>query len=245
MPESSAVFMAGKTPWSASFGEDIYWQATTRGGRQVDRILAGKAEFKDNAVAVASVSLALADIAFDVAEFQAWDDHYEDDTDADEALAWGLGLAVLGIGAAPTAEATVPEADTRYWDNLPAHIDFITLPAGAMPTEVVFTDDYGTALGSQPARIRTDPKAAAASSTPAHASRQTSRPRRPTRGSAASGYSRTFSVRKCRPSRSSISITQRSRSAFRRLPIGSSTPASSSAASRSNSVGPSGLKAGA
>lgn len=158
VPESSVVFMAGKTPWSASFGEDIYWQATTRGGRQVDRILAGKAEFKDNAVAVASVSLALADIAFDVAEFQTWDDHYEDDTDADEALAWGLGLAVLGIGAALTAEATVPEADTRYWDNLPAHIDFITLPAGAMPTEVIFTDDYGTALGSQPARIRTDPK---------------------------------------------------------------------------------------
>ncbi len=46
------------------------------------------------------------------------------------------------------ADAAQPEADTRYWDNLPAHIDYISLPDGAMPTEVIFTDQGGSMLGS-------------------------------------------------------------------------------------------------
>jgi hypothetical protein len=58
------------------------------------------------------------------------------------------------------ADAARPEADTRYWDNLPAHIDFVSLPHGAIPTEVVFLDDRGSVLGSMAPRIRLDPKGA-------------------------------------------------------------------------------------
>ena len=45
VPEASVTFMAAGVPYRANFGEDLYWQATTRGGRQVDKILAGKAQF--------------------------------------------------------------------------------------------------------------------------------------------------------------------------------------------------------
>lgn len=168
VPEASVTFMASGVPYRANFGEDLYWQATTRGGRQVDKILAGKAEFKDGATVVGAVSLQLADVALDVASWNAWDDDYDDnrhhhhndndDDDSDEALAWAAGLAIIGVGALLVAESTAPEADTRYWDNLPAHIDYTTLPPDAFPTEAVFRDSSGATLGTQPVRIHVDPK---------------------------------------------------------------------------------------
>lgn len=169
VPEASVSFLAAGITYDASFGEDLYWQATTRGGRQVDKILAGKAEFKDNAIAVGVVSLQLADVALDVASYQAWDDddydrhhrhhdRHDDDDDSDEALAWAAGLAIIGVGALLVADSTAPEADTRYWDNLPAHIDYTTLPAGALATEAVFKDASGATLGTQPVRVHIDPK---------------------------------------------------------------------------------------
>ena len=169
VPEASVTFMAAGAPYRANFGEDLYWQATTRGGRQVDKILAGKAQFKDGATVVGAVSLQLADVALDVASWNAWNDndHYDrrhhghddsDDDDSDDALLWAAGLAVVGIGALLVADSTAPEADTRYWDNLPAHIDYTTMPPDAHPTEAAFHDASGSLLGTQPTRIHLDPK---------------------------------------------------------------------------------------
>jgi len=169
VPEASVTFMAAGVPYRANFGEDLYWQATTRGGRQVDKILAGKAQFKDGATVVGAVSLQLADVALDVASWNAWNDndHYDrrhhghddsDDDDSDDALLWAAGLAVVGIGALLVADSTAPEADTRYWDNLPAHIDYTTMPLDAHPTEAAFHDASGSLLGTQSTRIHLDPK---------------------------------------------------------------------------------------
>jgi tetratricopeptide (TPR) repeat protein len=169
VPEASVTFMAAGVPYRANFGEDLYWQATTRGGRQVDKILAGKAQFKDGATVVGAVSLQLADVALDVASWNAWNDkdHYDrrhhghddsDDDDSDDALLWAAGLAVVGIGALLVADSTAPEADTRYWDNLPAHIDYTTMLPDAHPTEAAFHDASGSLLGTQSTRIHLDPK---------------------------------------------------------------------------------------
>lgn len=168
VPEASATFMADGVPYAANYGEDLYWQATTRGGRQVDKILAGKAEFKDNATVLGAVSLQLADVALDVASWSASKNDYHDrrrhhyndsdNDDSDDALMWAAGLAVIGIGALLVADSTAPEADTRYWDNLPAHIDYTTMPPGAYPTEAVFKDASGSTLGTQPLRVHLDPK---------------------------------------------------------------------------------------
>jgi tetratricopeptide (TPR) repeat protein len=94
-----------------TFGEDLYWQASTRGGRQVDKILAGKAEFKDTAATVAAGSLMIADAALDVAVYSSYNDT------SDAALAVAGVAAVVGIASMFMAEAAKPEADTRYWDK--------------------------------------------------------------------------------------------------------------------------------
>ena len=162
VPESGVNFVADGVVYPAAFGEDIYWQATTRGGRQVEAILANKAQFKDVTAGVAIASLHLADFALEVASWEAWDDHHDDDhdddDDADEALAWAAGFALVGIGSMLMSEATTPEADTRYWDNLPAHIDYTTMPLDAHPTAAAFHDASGSLLGTQSTRIHLDPK---------------------------------------------------------------------------------------
>lgn len=157
VPEFSVDFVADGVTYPANFGEDLYWQATTRGGRQVDKILAGKAQFKDTAAVVGVASLALADTALDVATWSSWDSYGGGD-DTSTALAWAAGLAIVGIGSLMMADAAAPEADTRYWDNLPSHIDYTSMPAGVYPTQVMFKDASGNTLGVMPTRLRMDPK---------------------------------------------------------------------------------------
>ncbi len=86
-----------------------YWQATTRGGRPVDGILEGKAEFKKTTQTVGNVAMeagkitALAGLA---------------SGDSDAALV-GAGLAVVGGLFKAVSKSSKPEADTRRWENLP------------------------------------------------------------------------------------------------------------------------------
>jgi tetratricopeptide (TPR) repeat protein len=157
-PEDSAAFIASGVSYPTRAGENLYWQATTRGGRQVDHILAGKAQFKDVAAGVGVASLLLADVALDVASWNAYDDYYDGDNSAGDALAVAAGLAIVGIGALLMSESAAPEADTRYWDNLPATINYTSLPPGAFPIEIVYKDSGGNTLGSDPVRVRIDPK---------------------------------------------------------------------------------------
>jgi tetratricopeptide (TPR) repeat protein len=158
VPEASAAFIAGGIAYDTHAGEDLYWQASTRGGRQVDAVLAGKAHFKDTTAGVGVVALALTDVALDVAAWNSWDDWHDGGDDTDAAIAWAAGLAVIGIGALAMSHNTHPEADTRYWDNLPAHINYTSLPAGAVPTEIVYKDAQGATLGSDDIRVRFDPQ---------------------------------------------------------------------------------------
>ncbi len=158
VPEAAADFVAGGIVYATRAGEDLYWQASTRGGRQVDKVLAGKAQFKDTTAGVAIAALALTDVALDVAAWNSWDDWHDGGDDTDAALAWAAGLAVIGIGALAMSHNTHPEADTRYWDNLPAQINYTSLPPGAYPTEIVYKDAYGATLGSDDVRVRMDPQ---------------------------------------------------------------------------------------
>lgn len=153
--EDIAVFVANGVGYQAISGEDLYWQASTRGGRQVDKILAGKAEFKDTATGVAAASLAVADVALDVAVAQSFSSY---GGDSDAAMAVAAGAAIIGIASMFMAEAAKPEADTRYWDNLPSRIDYVSLPEGALPTELIFKDRGGAILGSLQPSVRLDPK---------------------------------------------------------------------------------------
>ncbi len=82
--------------------DSLSWQATTRGGRQVDGFLRGKAIFKDSSLITGWVLMDLGDAALH--------------SDHDEAAAalYALGLVTWIVGA-----ATNPAADTRQWELVP------------------------------------------------------------------------------------------------------------------------------
>ena len=102
--------------------ESLYVQATTRGTRQVDYLLAGKANFKQG-TAVAAAALGTGAV---IASQQK---------NGDVAAGVLAGLAIL---SALISSATTPEADVRAWDNLPHSIFLIglTLSHGEQKLEV-------------------------------------------------------------------------------------------------------------
>ena len=110
-------FVALKTRFGVADGaangrlaEDIYWQATTRGGTEIANIRAGKAQFKGTSDAVGNGLVA-------VGALTALSAGNTSGNSGDVALA-GAAIVVAGMVAKGVAAATTPEADVRYWDNL-------------------------------------------------------------------------------------------------------------------------------
>jgi tetratricopeptide (TPR) repeat protein len=101
----SSVVWGGRSV-RADRSESISWQAVTRGGRQFDSILAGKAQFQSSASASSSGLI-----------------------NAGGAIGGAPGLVIIGIGlaAAGAAAGTNAEADTRAWDNLPDRLVFTSM----------------------------------------------------------------------------------------------------------------------
>jgi len=116
--------VAGRTV-DGSLAEDVYWQATTRGGREIDRILAGKAQFKQGSDAVGTGLVA-------VGALTALSAGNLNDNRGDVALA-GAAILMAGLVAKGVAAATTPEADARYWDNLPDRVHVATLQLADLP----------------------------------------------------------------------------------------------------------------
>lgn len=112
--------------------DDVSFQATTRGGRVMDHILANKAVFKsatDTFGTAAIISGAVVGSQRGTQEV-------------------GLGLIAAGVLSKVVAAATTPAADTRAWDNLPQYVSFVALdlPPGAHTATVEFTDGAGHVL---------------------------------------------------------------------------------------------------
>ena len=100
--------------------EDIFFQASTRGGREVDRILEGKVRFR-NRTAGAGSALSDASSAFGEMALMTGDTQFSD---------IGAGLSVLGAMQTMVALNARPRADTRYWSGLPDHVHIHTFAAG-------------------------------------------------------------------------------------------------------------------
>ncbi len=127
----SAVLHLGREQFRLVPYDDLYFQATTRGGRVMDHILANKAVFKD-------VTGAVGDVGMITGLALAASDHGEAG-----AIVGGIGLLskVLSV-------ATVPRADTRCWDNLPQYLTFAALVLGPGPHTIAvdFVDGGGRVL---------------------------------------------------------------------------------------------------
>lgn len=105
----------------ASIGADLNWQATTRGGRPIDAILAGKAQWKQNTTNVASA-------ATTVGYYSALQGAASGNNDLMNA--GGITMA-LGLVGGLVGKAMTPAADLRSWEGLPAAIVIGTAPGPA------------------------------------------------------------------------------------------------------------------
>lgn len=122
---------------------NIFWQATTRGGRPVEAILDGKAQFKDATSTAASIS-----------EFVATQSIYQAGLESNvDLLNVGAAAAVASIAFDLFSKATKPAADTRYWDNLPDSLAVATasISGDIGKARAVFTGGKGSF--SQPALL--------------------------------------------------------------------------------------------
>ncbi len=116
--------------------DDVNYQATTRGGRVMDYVLANKAVFKSATDTAGNVAIVTGAI---LASQQGRN------SAADEV---GLGLLLAGVAAKIVSASTTPQADVRCWEDLPQFISFasVTLPVGEHKLTVEFLDSAGRVL---------------------------------------------------------------------------------------------------
>lgn len=115
--------------------DDLMFQATTRGGRVMDHVLANKAVFKKTTDALGDAAIITGAVLAS-----------RRDTEV-------AGLATMGAGLISKiiSSAANPAADTRAWDNLPQFVSFTAfeLPPGPQTLTVDFLDEGGRAISGQ------------------------------------------------------------------------------------------------
>jgi tetratricopeptide (TPR) repeat protein len=132
-PIQAARIRTGERSFKLSPYDDLNFQATTRGGRVMDHILANQAVFKSATDTAGNVALISGAVLAHNRQTEA-----------------GLGLLAFGLASKIVSAATTPAADTRSWDNLPQHLSFaaLELPPGAHEVTVEFLDAGGKAIPS-------------------------------------------------------------------------------------------------
>ncbi|MDX1803177.1 MAG: hypothetical protein R3292_03795 [Alcanivorax sp.] len=128
--------------------EDVFFQASTRGGRGVDRIIDGKVQFKQATgnTGDAMTSLSQNSLITGVA------------TGIGGGISAGFSaITAMGVAAQGMSARTRTRVDTRYWNNLPdtVHLGSARLSAQTRGITVTFTNKAGVTQppGSKPARI--------------------------------------------------------------------------------------------
>lgn len=91
---------------------DVGFQATTRGGRAIDVVLAGKASFKETAGDVAQTANEVSQVALTTALL----------TNNRDMANLGIFGAFLGLAATMVEKSTQTQADNREWEQLPLEI---------------------------------------------------------------------------------------------------------------------------
>jgi hypothetical protein len=119
--------------------DDLFFQATTRGGRMMDFVLGNKAVFKSTTSAVGDVGILSGAALLGTQRGR--------NSAADEV---GLGLLAAGLLSKAFSAATTPEADIRAWDNLPRYLTFasVELPPGQHAAIIEFQDAAGRPLSN-------------------------------------------------------------------------------------------------
>ena len=133
--ETRAQVQIGGKQLAAYPMEDVFWQATSRGGRAVDRIVKGKAQFRSTNEGMGTV---LSDTANTLQVLAP--------------LSSGLGDVAGAVGAVGALQLLVAskvqaKADTRYWASLPDAVHVLTLKsAPGQQADISFLDKDGVVL---------------------------------------------------------------------------------------------------
>jgi tetratricopeptide (TPR) repeat protein len=155
--EGGVVFRLADDTLAAREGESLYRQATTRGGREVDTILAGKASFKQGAEGMSHGASQAALIAVQNSNIYSASGNYR----AANNMAYaGMAMGALSLLSAAAANAAKPQADTRYWDNLPDTLAYLTTPSGGAFGQVDYLSAAGGVIASSLLEPRPDPRGA-------------------------------------------------------------------------------------
>ena len=143
-PEAARIALNGRAEMLRNT-ESILWQAQSRGGRELDAILEGKARFKEDAKDVSQAAGTVAQAGLGVGTMGLLTGN-QDMTRLGGAMAIGGGLISLFASAA--ADATKPQADTRQWDNLPEAVVYGTYrgEAALSTPQITFDGESGDAL---------------------------------------------------------------------------------------------------
>ena len=106
--------------------ESILWQATSRGGREVDSILAGKANFKETAKGAAEAAAMVSSASTTLAQMHAVQGNYDV---ARATAGFGAAAGLFSVFSQMASDAAKPAADVRQWDNLPEDVLYGTVRA--------------------------------------------------------------------------------------------------------------------
>ncbi|MBZ2208796.1 hypothetical protein [Massilia soli] len=120
--------------------EDVFFQASTRGGRPIDRLIAGKASFKETS---GEIGMALTSLASESSLMMS----------AVGGKGGGNvmgGLAAIGAISSIISANVKPRADVRYWNNLPETLHATAFTHTGLPANisVKLFDDSGNAVQS-------------------------------------------------------------------------------------------------
>jgi hypothetical protein len=131
-PLQQVAFRSGNFFSEAVVGEDILFQASTRGGSAVDNIRAGKATFRHGADTVGNVGSAVGGFALGMAALGK--------SGSGDMAGIGVVAGLVGLAAKRVAASTETQADIRYWVNLPERIyaQVGPLPADGSSVETGF-----------------------------------------------------------------------------------------------------------
>lgn len=135
-PPSEAVEHWDKDRTGGGTQESLSYQASTRGGRQVDAILDGKAQFKSTTNAVGKTGLAAGTQLMATGML----------TNNNQMQQLGGAFALVGMFASMASSATKPSADTRYWQSLPDYLGVGDVSIGIDEPVVVRQHDFDTSL---------------------------------------------------------------------------------------------------
>lgn len=125
MPERGLKLTLDGNPVQTQLVEDLFYQATTRGGRPIDRVIAGKVAFREATGAVGDLFGTIA------SEGAVWS------AAAGQSNGNALGaVAAVGAIASIISINVKPKADVRYWNNLPETIHVAAVRANKLPEAV-------------------------------------------------------------------------------------------------------------